>query len=239
MILDVAYVGSEAMHQLQRVNLNAIPYGVAFKAENQDPTKVAANPNAVLGNNAYDRDYLRPYPGFGDITLHAFGGTANYNSLQTTLQKRFSKGLSFSANHTWARSLGTSDDRGNYNRIDGLTRTANYALTALHRAHTFNFYYTWDVPSMFKGDSMMHTLLDGWQLSGATTMQTGSPYSPRHQHFGYRQPEPDRFLHGRFPPEACRQPEHRFRRSLQSPQPERFHGSDRRQRRVLTRLATT
>ena len=227
MILDVAYVGSEAMHQLQRVNLNAIPYGVAFKAENQDPTKVAASPNAVLGSNAYDRDYLRPYPGFGDITLHAFGGTANYNSLQTTLQKRFSKGLSFSANHTWARSLGTSDDRTNYNRIDGLTRTANYALTALHRAHTFNFYYTWDVPSMFKGDTMMHTLLDGWQLSGATTMQTGVAVHPRYQHFGYRQPEPDGFLHRRFPAEADRQPEHRFRRPLQPPQSERFHGSDR------------
>ncbi len=178
MILDVAYVGSEAMHQLQRVNLNAIPYGTTFLAQNQDPTKVAANPNAVLGNNAYDRDYLRPYPGFGDITLHAFGGTANYNSLQSTLSKRFGKGLSFSANHTWARSLGTSDDRGNYNRIDGNTRIANYALTALHRQHTFNLYYTWDVPSLFRNNAMAHTLIDGWQLSGATTFQTGSPFTP-------------------------------------------------------------
>jgi hypothetical protein len=178
LVLDVAYVGSEALHQLQRVNLNAIPYGATFKAENQDPTKVAASPNALLGNNAYDRDYLRPYPGFGDITLHAFGGTANYNSLQTTLQKRFSKGLSFSANHTWARSLGTSDARGDYNRIDSNTRVANYALTALHRQHTFNFYYTYDLPALFKNRPVMHMLIDGWQISGATTMQTGSPFTP-------------------------------------------------------------
>ncbi len=178
MILDVAYVGSEAMHQLQRVNLNAIPYGATFLAQNQDPTKVAASPTAVLGNNAYDRDFLRPYPGYGDITLHAFGGTANYNSLQSTLSKRFGKGLSFSANHTWARSLGTSDDRTNFNRIDGNTRVANYALTALHRQHTFNFYYTWDLPNLFRNRAVLHTLVDGWQISGVTTMQTGSPFTP-------------------------------------------------------------
>lgn len=178
-ILDVAYVGSEAMHQLQRVNLNAIPYGATFKPENQDPTKVAASPNAVLGNNAYDRDYLRPYPGFGDIALHAFGGTANYNSLQTTLSKRFGKGLSFQANYTLAKSLGTSDDRGNYNRIDGNTRLANYALTALHRQHTFNLFYTYDLPAFFKNRSeWMHTMIDGWQISGASTLQTGSPFTP-------------------------------------------------------------
>jgi len=162
------------MHQLQRVNLNAIPYGVTFQAANQDPTKNSS----VLGSAAYDRDYLRPYPGFGDIALHAFGGTANYNSLQSTLSKRFAKGVTFSANHTWARSLGTSDDRGNYNRIDDKTRLANYALTALHRQHTFNFYYTWDLPSLFKSKPLAHTLLDGWQLSGSATMQTGSPFTP-------------------------------------------------------------
>lgn len=174
LILDSAYVGSQAIHQLQRVNLNAIPYGTTFLPQNQDPTKSSS----LLGSNAYDRDFLRAYPGFGDIALHAFGGTANYNSLQTTISKRFARGLTFSVNHTWARSLGTSDDRGNYNRIDGLTRTANYALTALHRQHTFNVYYTWDLPSMFKSRATMHMLLDGWQLSGATTLQTGSPFTP-------------------------------------------------------------
>ncbi|MBI4889933.1 MAG: carboxypeptidase regulatory-like domain-containing protein [Acidobacteria bacterium] len=174
LILDSAYVGSEALHQLQRVNLNAIPYGATFQAQNQDPTKSSS----TLGSAAYDRDFLRAYPGFGDIALHAFGGTANYNSLQTTLSKRFSKGLTFNANHTWARSLGTSDDRGNYNRIDGNTRMANYALTALHRQHTFNFYYTYDLPSLVEKSSFWNYVVNGWQLSGATSFATGSPFTP-------------------------------------------------------------
>jgi hypothetical protein len=174
LVLDTAYVGSQSRHQLQRVNLNAIPYGAAFQPQNQDPTKSSG----TLGSAAYDRDFLRPYPGFGDITLHQFGGTANYNSWQNTLTRRFSKGVTLSANYTWARALGTSDDRGNYNRIDDQTRVANYALLAFHRQHTFNFYYNWDLPSAFRNHRTAHALLDGWQISGATTFQTGSPYTP-------------------------------------------------------------
>ncbi len=174
MVLDTSYVGSMSRHQLQRVNLNAIPYGATFLAANADPTK---SQTGLLGNGAYDRDFLRRFTGFGDITLHQFGGTANYNSLQVSLARRFSRNLEFGVNYTWSRALGTSDDRGNFNRIDGNTRLANYALLAFHRAQTLQMHYTYDVPSVFK-NSVAHAILDGWQVSGSTTMQTGSPFTP-------------------------------------------------------------
>jgi hypothetical protein len=159
---------------LQRVNLNAIPYGATFQAQNVDPTKSAGLPGA----NALDAVFLRPFPGYGDITLHQFGGTSNYNSLQTSLTRRFARNLEFGVNHTWARALGTSDDRTNFNRIDGLTRVANYALLGFHRQHTLQIYYTYTLPSIFRGNKLGHVMADGWQLSGNTTFQTGSPYSP-------------------------------------------------------------
>ena len=37
--LDVSYVGSQSRHLLQRINLNAIPYGALYKRQNQDPTR--------------------------------------------------------------------------------------------------------------------------------------------------------------------------------------------------------
>ena len=52
-VLDTAYVGSLSRHQLDKVNINAIPYGTTFLPQNQDPTKAANSPNAVLGSNAY------------------------------------------------------------------------------------------------------------------------------------------------------------------------------------------
>ncbi len=174
MVLDVSYVGNQTRHQLQRVNLNAIPYGATFLPKNVDPTKNAG----LLGANALDSVYLRPYQGYGDITLHQFGGTSNYNSLQTSLTRRFAKNLEFGANYTWSRALGTSDDRGNFNRIDSNTRLANYSLLAFHRQHSMQLYYTYSLPSMFRGHKAAHVIADGWQLSGQATFQTGSPFSP-------------------------------------------------------------
>jgi hypothetical protein len=174
LVLDTAYVGNRSLHQLQRTNFNAIPYGATFLPQNQDPTKAVG----LLGNAALDKPFLAPYQGYGDITVHQFGGTSNYNSLQTSLTRRFTKSLEFGANYTWSRALGTSDDRGNFNRIDRNTRLANYALLAFNRTQTMQIYYTYELPSVFRSKGLAHALVDGWQLSGQSTFQTGSPFTP-------------------------------------------------------------
>ena len=180
-VLDTAYVGSTNRHELQRRNLNAIPYGVTFLRQNQDCTKFsdATCPDLPLysGSQAKDANFLRPYPGYGDITLHEFGASSNYNSLQTSVNRRFTRGLFFGLNWTWSRALGTESDRGNFHRIDGLTRLANYGPLSFDRHHTVNIYYTYELPRLFHG-RLAHVLVDGWQISGATLFQSGAPYSP-------------------------------------------------------------
>src|SRR5260370_6341854 len=91
-VLDTAYVGSKTRHLLDQLNLNAIPYGAAFQPQNQDPTK---NPAATLGSSALNRDFLRPYPGYGDISIHREGSSSNYNSLQLSVNRRFLSRLFF------------------------------------------------------------------------------------------------------------------------------------------------
>ena len=66
---------------------------------------MAANPNATIGRNAFDRDFLRPYPGYGDISIHGDGSSSNYNSLQVGLNRRFSDGFQFGLAYTWGRRL--------------------------------------------------------------------------------------------------------------------------------------
>src|SRR5260370_42384209 len=90
--LDWASVGSQSRHLLDQLNLNAIPYGAAFLPQNQDPTK---NPAATLGSSALNRDFLRPYPGYGDISIHREGSSSNYNSLQLSVNRRFLSRLFF------------------------------------------------------------------------------------------------------------------------------------------------
>jgi hypothetical protein len=104
------------------------------------------------------------------------GGTSNYNSLQTSINRRFRRNLFFGFNWTWSKALGTTSDRGNYHRIDNLTRYANYGPLSFDRHHTVNIFYTYDLPSLFHG-GWAHTFVDGWQISGATLFQSGAPYS--------------------------------------------------------------
>jgi hypothetical protein len=171
-VLDTAYVGSLNRHELERRNINAIPYGATFLPQNQDPTKTP-NPSKP-GSGALAKVFLAPDRGFGDITMHEFGGTSNYNSLQTSVNRRFKRGLFFGFNWTWSRALGTTSERGNYHRIDNLTRFANYGPLSFDRQHTVNIYYTYDLPSIFRA-GLTHTLVDGWQVSGGTLFQSGGP----------------------------------------------------------------
>lgn len=174
-VLDTAYVGSQGRHELVKKNYNAIPYGTTFAAQNQDPTKVKSNPTALLGANAYDANFVRPYTGYGDISVHEFGGSHNYNSLQVSLNKRFSKGLFFGLAYTWSKVLGVTSGDGDFIRIDNLTRFANYGPLSFDRRQTLVFNYVYDLPKMTNANALARQVVNGWQVSGVTTFQSGSP----------------------------------------------------------------
>lgn len=83
--LRVSYVGMNSYRMGQTVDLNQ------------------QYPNAT-GNDATQR----PYPNWGRILSSENQAFANYQALQTELNKSFSKGLLFQLNHTWARNLGNA-----------------------------------------------------------------------------------------------------------------------------------
>ncbi len=175
LVLDTAYVGSIARHLLQRLNFNPVPYGATFLPQNQDPTKTGA---ATLGSNALSQDFLRPYQGFGNINLHQMGGTSNYNSLQTSLSRRFARSLSLGASYTWSKALTTVSGDGTFIRVDSNTRKGNYGPADFDRRHTLAINYVYEFPhiSRFGNHEATRALFDGWQISGITFFQSGQPY---------------------------------------------------------------
>jgi hypothetical protein len=177
LLLDVAYVGSVSRHLLQRLNINPIQYGATFLPQNQDPTKTGSAP---LGSNALDADFLRRYQGYGSITLHQMGGTSNYNSLQVGLNRRFARGLFFGLAYTWSKALATVTNDGDFIRIDSNTRLANYGPAGFDRRHNFSINYIYELPNIarrFGADNKFtRAAFDGWQISGITRFQSGSPF---------------------------------------------------------------
>jgi hypothetical protein len=173
-VLDTSYVGSKSWHLLDNRNLNAIPYGSTFLPQNQDPTQ---STGGILGSHALPSNLIRPYLGYGDIKLQEFASTSNFNSLQVSVQRQFATGLNLGLAYTYSKALGVTSGDGDYTRIDNLTRFANYGPLNFDRRQVLAINYIYDFPQFFKTrNAVLHTVLDGWQISGLTKLQTGAPY---------------------------------------------------------------
>ncbi|MGH9407560.1 MAG: carboxypeptidase regulatory-like domain-containing protein [Terriglobia bacterium] len=182
--LDVSYVGTTSRHLIVRLNLNAIPYGTTFLPQNQDPTKVKANPKAPLGSNAFDSEFVVPYRGYADsINTKEFAGNANYNSLQVGLNRRFAHGLLLGVAYTWSKCMDTDDSDGNFVRIDQYTHEAYYGPCGYNVTNNFAANYVYGlpgIPSSFGAFNNRATraVLNGWQISGFTQFVSGTPIDP-------------------------------------------------------------
>jgi hypothetical protein len=180
--LDLSYVGSLSRHEMETVNLNAIPYGADFLPQNQDPTKQKASPNAIAGSNAYDTNFLAPYPGYGTINYEGFGATANYNSLQAKVNRYFAKGLFLASSFTWSKCLGTASGDGDGFRIDNLSRFSLYAPCSFNIPLSLTFNYVYEIPGPSHwgalNNSVTRAAFGGWQIAGITQFRNGTPYAP-------------------------------------------------------------
>lgn len=145
-----------------------------------DPQYQAAGYNfngwCALGHAAYTNAYLVPFKGYGQIPGLRWDGTSNYNSLQVSLQRRFSKGLTFGAVYTWSKSLATaSSDQDEQNPVNALL---DYRAASWDRTHVFAANYVYDLPNLtkrYQGPKWLSYVTDNYHLSGVTQFMTGTP----------------------------------------------------------------
>ena len=167
-VFDAAYVGSRSRHLLNQQNINKVPYGARFQAQNLDPT---------LTNTPLPDNFFRPYPGYGDITLYGNIGIANYDALQMQVTRRFSGGFQFGFSYTLSQAKDyASTDTAElplYQSFD----TWSYGLSSFDQTHVAVINYTWDLPdaSRLWKNKVVGAVLDGWQLSGITAFASGTP----------------------------------------------------------------
>jgi hypothetical protein len=169
-VLDVAYVGSLARHLLQRLSLNAVPYGIRFLPSSIDKTVSG-------GTTPLPDNFLRPIKGYADIQLIETGGNSNYHSMQVQLNRRFSSSLSFGVSYTWSKAM-TLVDNNNAAINPFIDRKArNYGRAGIDRTHNFALNYVYRVPSLSKywDNAVSRTIFSGWEVSGITSFISGSP----------------------------------------------------------------
>jgi hypothetical protein len=169
--LSVGYVGNQGKHQTMFHTINQVPYGAHFQPGNADPT----NPSVSLPDS-----FLVPYVGFWPgLYIINFSGKSNYNSLQVTARRRYSKGLLFNVAYTWSKAMNLADTETGQMPMFHDASWA-YGKAGYDQTHVLTFNVVWDVP---KGSRLLPEatrkvsglLLDHWQLSTFTTFASGTP----------------------------------------------------------------
>ncbi len=144
--------------------------------------------NVVGGGAVVPFEGKGPILGFNFPEALLLESSANsiYHGLQIGVTKRFSRGFQFNTFYTWSKSMDIqSSDPGSTAGggkpdvpntgfvVQGNQRNlkANRAVSDFDRTHRFSLSYVWELP-LGKGK-----VASGWQVSGFTQIQSGSPFS--------------------------------------------------------------
>jgi hypothetical protein len=146
---------------------------------------------AYVGSNgerlAYAPDYNRPDRFTGAVPFDNFGAfrhytgddSTTYHSLQTSLRRRFEKGVGFGVHYTYSVNLtyfrgdfnsGGNDEQPQEVPADGLMTPLanNRGLTPYHTRHRLYADFLWELPL---GEGL---LTKGWQIGGLLEVRSGT-----------------------------------------------------------------
>ena len=191
MLLEVAYVGTRGTNLFRQIAINQ-----ALLASPQNPITNAVT-GAVLTTNTPANASLRaPFQGASVNGFFQNQSTAqsNYNSLQTSLTRRFANGLQFLVSYTYAKSIDNASGQGGGSGISGVVNPggvgetsavlgnqrdnrANRGVSDFDRTHRLvvSFLYDLPTPAFAKESSIGKQVLGGWQVAGIVTSMSGLP----------------------------------------------------------------
>ena len=166
LIANIGYVGRRGLHLQREANINQPTTAV-----------VAANPCLLPGAKpACNVDAFRPFKGFGSIRETDNVASSRYNSLQASLNRRFVNGLMFGVSYTLSKSM---DDGSNQRDVipDTYNTSMMWGPSEFDTRHIVMINYLYELPFFRNQSNVVGKVLGGWQLSGITQFQTGTPCS--------------------------------------------------------------
>ncbi len=195
LVASVSYVGSKGTHLTQQRNLNQLqpvpasanPFAPGQPITSADCTSVAggtlANGTPVSGQAATNLgiacgnnpDPLRPIVGFSNITRLEDQANSIYNAMQLSVRRTVGN-LTLSLAYTYSHSIDNSSDRYDNAFVNAYNLASNRGSSNFDVRHNLAISYVYALP-FFKQPGLVHTALGGWQVSGITIAQTGTPFN--------------------------------------------------------------
>jgi Carboxypeptidase regulatory-like domain len=180
-VLSVGYIGSHGYHELLSLDTN-LPVPTICPASpcpSGYPAGASYFPaNAPLANNSV-----------WNTTDWFSEGVSSYNGLEVDINHRIARGLQFRGAYTFAKAL---DDGDNMNTsvatnspafvADPLQPKADYGRASFDIRNNAVINATYDLPfgrSALRTRAWLDRLIEGWQVSGIETIQSGLPFTPQ------------------------------------------------------------
>ena len=124
------------------------------------------------GTTNLSPNFYRPLAGYTNGSDFTWGASANYNAMQIAVNRRRGR-LQFGTAYTWSKALGVISGHATN------ARAYNYGPLGLDRTQSLTFNYIYDLPGLarsgFLDNKAAKMVLNGWQLSGLTSMSVGAP----------------------------------------------------------------
>jgi hypothetical protein len=159
---SASYVGRSASHLERARNLNQL------------------QPGTLQRNPGVNANALRPFLGFSTITLYETTGKSRYNSLQTQVERRSTRGVGFSVAYTLAK---TKDNGASRNDLlpdaFGGGDDYYYGTSDLDRPHVLVSQFRYRFPTLESSAAPLRWVLGNWDVSGIFQAQSGAPFDVR------------------------------------------------------------
>ena len=182
--LEVGYLGSKNTRLgIPDANINQLPsqdlgLGSALLASTPNPYFGQIPASSSLGKASLAQQLLlRPYPRFTTVALFRDNvGNSKYNAVEAKLEKRLSRGLTFTASYTFSKLLDDASSVFSQTVFTGPVLNTTGAADAYNRhlekdvssgdiPRTFAVGWVYDIPRIWK--------FAGWQIAGLVRVQAG------------------------------------------------------------------
>ncbi len=154
----------------------------------------AVNPNAIPLSNLVYRDELnteafrrtlRPYPQYQRFDVYSSWPGANYKRNASTLrvEKRSASGLTLNATYEFSKQM---DDYSGPGVQDFYNKKSEWSLTSSNDPHRLSLSFAYELPlgsrkALLAFNDWRRYIVDGWSISGITSVQSGQPLALRPQ----------------------------------------------------------
>ena len=188
-VVEGSYVGTRGRNLVSRINGNVMPFGALNSGTfNGIDLSNIVNRYAV-GSDTANLGAFRPFNAFsgsgtgcgGNVPLCVYGynGVSDYDSFQLTLSRQTGRRLQYFLAYTLSKTRGTLG--GEYSQIDPYNPDRTYGILPSDRSHVLNVSWNAFLPDGATGsmnNGFGRALLNGWQLSGITSLASGIPIIP-------------------------------------------------------------